>query len=84
MILSVRSKTIPIKYFLAYLDLLCHYISTFDLNLKGKDKMTNPQVSKIANYSAMAIIILSLLFAMYFKENKKPIRFHKKEIENIM
>jgi len=46
--------------------------------------MTNSQISKMANYTAMAIIILSLLFAVYFKDNPKPVRVPKKEIENIM
>lgn len=47
--------------------------------------MTNSQISKMANYTALTIIILSLMFAIYTKSNPKPtIRIEKKEIENIM
>lgn len=47
--------------------------------------MTNSQISKMANYSALTIILLSLIFAIYIKSNTKPtIRLEKKEIENIM
>jgi hypothetical protein len=47
--------------------------------------MTNSQISKMANYTALTIIILSLIFAIYTKSNPKPVsRLEKKEIENIM
>jgi hypothetical protein len=47
--------------------------------------MTNSQISKMANYTAVTIIVLSLCFAIYSKSNSKSVkRVERKEIENIM
>ena len=47
--------------------------------------MTNTQISKLANYTAITIIVLSLLVAIYTKSSPKPLNHvEKKEIENIM
>ena len=47
--------------------------------------MTNTQISKLANYTAITIIVLSLLIAIYSKSIPKSVnRVEKKEIENIM